>query len=147
MSTAYILITGSREWDDTDTIGRALMQAWLDLGRDAVLVSGAARGADKIAEGHWQAQGLTVERFPVTPAEWKRLGRRAGPARNQRMVDFVADRRSEGSRVLCLAFIKNNSSGASGTVEMAEAADIEVRVLRDDATTREPSPLPGTMKS
>ncbi|QIS09901.1 SLOG family protein [Nocardia arthritidis] len=117
-----ILITGSRSWTDRATIRAALADAWSP---DAVLVSGACpRGADALCEACWLAWGGRVERHP---ADWDRLGRRAGFVRNAQMVSAGAD--------LCLAFIRNNSAGASHTARLAQRAGIPTRVFRATDTT------------
>ena len=123
-----ILITGSRSWEDRAVIRDALRAAWIDHGRpaDAVLVSGACpRGADRIAENVWAANGLAIERHP---ANWKpdgtTLDRSAGFRRNADMVALGAD--------LCLAFIRAGSRGASHTARLAGAAGIETRVFTAD---------------
>lgn len=104
-----ILITGSRDWDDRQTI-RDVLGEYLD----GVLVSGACpTGADRICEETWSAWGGKIERHP---ADWSR-GKRGGPERNKRMVDLGAD--------VCLAFIRNHSVGASGTADLAEKAGIK----------------------
>jgi hypothetical protein len=111
-----ILVTGSRDWTDEITIFSAISD--VAIPPDGwTLVSGACpTGADRIAEGFAEGLGLAIERHP---ADWNQHGKRAGFIRNQEMVDLGAD--------VCLAFILNNSSGASHTARLAERAGIETR--------------------
>jgi len=119
-----ILVTGSRNWDDTETIAEALHLFYRALGKDRsiVLVHGGARGADAIAAEIWRNQGLPVE---AHPADWKTHGRRAGFLRNQEMVRAGAD--------VCLAFIKDDSKGATMCANLAEQAGIPVLRFNADA--------------
>lgn len=116
--TLRVLVTGSRDWKWRDIIADALKGWWVEMGRpaDAILVHGAASGADSLADDIWSRQGLSVEKYPVIQADWVREGRRAGPLRNARMVGLGAD--------VCFAFILNRSRGASGCADLAEAAGI-----------------------
>jgi hypothetical protein len=76
-------------------------------------------GADFFAK-QWarqmKAMGFSVEEDPY-PANWKRYGLSAGFRRNAEMIQGGVD--------LCLAFIHNESKGASGTAELAEKYYIE----------------------
>lgn len=115
-----ILVTGSRDWKDTKTIYRAL-DKYLYCGEVITVVHGAAQGADTIA-GYWAFMTGQVEE--KHPANWDKYGRRAGYVRNAEMVDSNPD--------VCLAFIKNNSRGATMCAELAEKAGIDVLYFRDD---------------
>jgi hypothetical protein len=111
---ARILITGSREWTDTARI-RAVLSYHRQAFPSAILVHGNARGADRIAASIWESWGLPTEPHPVTTQEWD-ASRGAGHARNHRMI-------TRGANV-CLAFIRNNSPGASQCVREARKAGI-----------------------
>lgn len=113
-----ILVTGSRDWDSWYTIETAI-RSELQPGVQNVIVHGAARGADATAGQVARKLGLLVEEHP---ANWRPEGRAAGVLRNQRMVNAGAD--------VCLAFIRNNSRGASDCARRAEEAGIPVRYFR-----------------
>jgi hypothetical protein len=114
-----LLVTGSRTWDDTELVRRALA-AYGQAG-DTLVTGGCPRGADAIAEQIWRGRG---RRRPVEtwPAEWDKCGRSAGPRRNQAMVASLAPDRGD----LVLAFIRDGSRGASQCARAAEAAGITV---------------------
>lgn len=115
-----ILVTGSRDWTDDAKLDWAIMNE-LQEGEDAVIVHGGARGADWMAETAAIAWGVQSE---VHRADWEKYGKRAGFVRNQEMVDAGAD--------VCLAFIRNNSRGATMCAQLAEKAGIPVKYFRID---------------
>lgn len=123
-----VLVTGSRTWTDVDEVHDALDALhllWGEQGRSSafVLVHGCALGADQIADV-WANQeyvansGVVVEKHPY----WSHLGRAGGPERNKHMVSLGAD--------YVLAFIKDNSAGATGCARMAREAGLMVLEYR-----------------
>ncbi len=118
MSHPYrVLVTGSRHWSDRDAIERGLRSVGDEP--SAVLVHGAAPGADTIAAEVATAMGWDVE---AHPADWDAHGKAAGPRRNQEMVDAGAD--------TCLAFPLPESRGTWDCLRRAERAGIRVIVCR-----------------
>lgn len=75
-----VAVTGGRNYANSETTQRALAL----LSPDVTLVCGAATGADALCAELWESLGRPVERHP---ADWDRLGRAAGPVRNQQMID------------------------------------------------------------
>lgn len=132
-----ILVTGSREFDDYKTVCCALGDAMRHLMATTrpfprmVVVHGAARGADTLAEQAARAFGMDVEPHP---ADWG-YGRNAGFIRNAEMVSLGAD--------LCLAFYKQGAGnkGTDHCAKLAEKAGIPVRRITDS-----PVLLPGSTR-
>jgi hypothetical protein len=113
-----LLVTGSRDWEGVYATQRIhtflnLVLALSDaFGQKLTVVHGACpTGADQIIDA-WALRredaGVTVERYP---ANWRLHGKRAGPRRNEAMVDLGAD--------MCIGFLKDNSSGTRNTLALA----------------------------
>src|SRR3954471_4405519 len=112
MKVFRILITGSRDWDDYDTVCKTIintigeyLQEHPELRTRPVdwvtIVHGdCPKGADRLADIFaTNVLGCDVERYP---ADWG-TGRAAGFKRNARMVNTAPD--------VCLAFIRDKSKG------------------------------------
>ena len=131
-----ILVTGSREWDDSAKIVSMLMaftynrMSYVDVNDITLVVGACPTGADKIAEDLATAWGWKVERYP---ADWRTHGKAAGFIRNQQMVDSGAD--------ICLAFRRNGSAGTTHCGEAAEKAGITTVWVEDDSPI-DPKPIP-----
>lgn len=108
-----VLVCGGRDFMDNAMAYKALDILHSNYGFD-VVIEGDARGADRIA-GYWARKNkLDNVKFP---AKWTQYGKRAGPIRNQAMLD-------EGRPDLVVAF-----PGGKGTADMiarAERRDIQV---------------------
>lgn len=81
-----IIVAGGRAYFDRERVFAALDRAHAKK-PITLLVHGGAAGADELA-GEWaEARNVSVQVFE---ADWRTLGPKAGPARNQRMVDAGA---------------------------------------------------------
>jgi len=130
-----VLITGSRQWVD----GQAI---FLDLdaeydkaggpdGEGLTVVHGGAAGADYLAASwvrYRREAGFRNIHAEVHLANWNLYGRKAGILRNIDMVECGADR--------CLAYIYDNSRGATHCAGAAHRAGIDTRITRFDRLTR-----------
>lgn len=113
-----ILITGSRDWRDQQTVYGALADLIrpLPVDQEIIIVNGACpTGADHMAHEWARGYGAVIE---AHPANWVRHGRAAGPRRNAEMVQLGAD--------VCLAFIRNGSPGATHCAALAERTGIPI---------------------
>ena len=81
-----LMIFGGRDFKD-----KALMKYHIQSvmaqcpGVDVEIVSGMARGADRIAYNLAKEMGLEVHEFP---ADWENFGKRAGYLRNTQMAEY-----------------------------------------------------------
>lgn len=126
-----VLVTGSRNWTDPTVIEEKLdfeaRRAW-QSGLSMVVVHGdCPNGADKIADDWAKARKATGWPIEVEayPAAWSTLGPKAGPIRNRYMV-------SKGAAVV-LAFILDQSSGATGCVKEARTAELLLDVTSTES--------------
>jgi pimeloyl-ACP methyl ester carboxylesterase len=127
-----LLVTGSRTWPSTLMLGEGLKLAWFRLGRPdpVVLVHGGAGGADTMADA--VARRRPEFQVEVHPADWKTHGNRAGFIRNEHMVTLGAD--------LIVAFIHNESRGATMCLRLAQDAGIPALTIRIDDAPIERTP-------
>lgn len=83
MTGIKVLVCGGREYRDWERLKGALdaLHARKPIG---LIVCGGATGADELA-----ARWAHIRNIPtrVYPAEWERYGRKAGPIRNQQMLE------------------------------------------------------------
>lgn len=121
-----VLVTGSRSWDRPDVIEACLdilaYEASAAGYEQMTVVHGCARGADEYAD-RWVRKGghpldVSAERHP---ANWRDHGRSAGLHRNRKMVAAGAD--------VCLAFVREASTGAQHCVREAERSEIPVQYV------------------
>ena len=103
-----ILVTGDRNWTNVLRVREVLAT----LPPDTVLVHGAARGADTIAETVAKSLGFTILRYP---AQWKKFGRPAGPIRNREMLDKNKD-------IDIVIGFHNDIENSKGTKDMLDYA-------------------------
>ncbi len=121
-----VLVCGSRDYTDFDYISKVLSE----IDRITDLAHGDARGADRLA-GAWAGRHPSIAVYPY-PANWKGLGRGAGPARNNQMLkEFRPD--------LVIAFKDGfdhtlSRGGTEHMVKIARAAGI--RTIVHDSGTR-----------
>lgn len=78
-----ILVCGDRNWTDGELIESVLREIHAKTPIGCV-IEGECRGADLLAREAALRLGIPVAPFP---ANWRLLGPRAGPIRNQRMLN------------------------------------------------------------
>lgn len=112
-----VIIAGSREFDNYELLK---MKCDLILARDNnwEIVSGTARGADKLGERYAAERGLPVKKFVP---DWDKHGKKAGYIRNEAMAEY-AD--------ALIAFHMNGSRGTAHMIKIAEEAGLPTRIIK-----------------
>jgi hypothetical protein len=88
------------------------------IGRDDVIISGGANGADDLGESYAAWRGVGMKKMP---ADWKKHGKAAGAIRNQQMAQYA-----DG----LIAFWDGRSKGTKDMIERAVRCSLEVHVYR-----------------
>ena len=114
-----VIICGGRNFTDYQYLNAyvKMVPPWIEI---TEVVSGHADGADTLGE-----QWATKNNIPlkIFPADWERLGRRAGPIRNIEMSKYA-----EG----CIAFWNGTSTGTKHMIGTAIKAGMWTYVIRTD---------------
>lgn len=112
-----VIIAGSRGFNDQSLMNEKL-DALFRNRKPTAIVSGAARGADKLGENYAISRGIPVLKFP---AEWERHGKKAGYIRNTAMLQ-AAD--------ALVAFWDGKSKGTEHMIRIAKTKGIQVRTVK-----------------
>ncbi len=83
MSTMKAIVCGGRKFSDWPLLDKSLSAMHAETPFDRI-ATGAAPGADTLADSWARSRGVRVERYY---ALWKTHGHAAGPIRNQKMLD------------------------------------------------------------
>jgi len=111
-----LVVAGSRGFDSYERLS-AELDKYLAGRSNVTIISGTARGADRLGEKYAQEHGYKIEQVP---AQWAKYHQGAGPIRNKQMVK-TAD--------AVLVFWDNESSGTCNIIECARAENIPCRVI------------------
>lgn len=126
-----IIVAGSRDFDDFELLWKSVekiqrdivTENFRDLSR-VCIVSGTARGADRLGELYAERTGLYTYKFP---ADWDALGKRAGYVRNAEMAKFAV---KDGNYGVLIAFWDGKSKGTKHMIDLANKHGLEVHVVK-----------------
>jgi len=118
MTKNRIIIAGGRDFRNYDWLSENLAQAVSELEGTVEIVSGTARGADRLGERWATEQHIPIKRFP---AQWDLYGKSAGYKRNTQMVKYATH---------LIAFWNGESRGTQHMIDTARAQGLQVVVVR-----------------
>ncbi len=108
-----VAVIGSRNFSDFKLLKVYLGRFFYPF----VLISGAAKGADSLAERYADVVGLEKKIFP---ANWDKHGKRAGFLRNKKIVKNCD---------VVVAFWDGESKGTKNTIDLAKEAGKKVYIV------------------
>jgi len=126
-----VIIAGSRDFNNYNLlrfkcldIFRSLKAKGYNTKRGNVeIISGTARGADKLGERFSKEFGLKLKRFS---ADWS-LGKRAGYLRNKEMARYASEDKELGALI---AFWNGKSKGTRHMINLAKKYNLTVFVIK-----------------
>jgi glycerophosphoryl diester phosphodiesterase len=114
-----VIVAGSRDFNCLEKVTNAMNEYLKDAiyGSDFEIVSGGARGADRLGEQYARLYGATIKQFIP---DWNGLGRRAGIVRNEQMAKYATH---------LVAFWDGISPGTKHMIEFAKRSGLVVHVV------------------
>lgn len=111
-----LAIVGSRNFTDYNMMCK-FIESKFDISDIDAIVSGGAKGADKLAERFAANHNLLLL---VKEADWKHYGRAAGPMRNKQII---------GEADAVVAFPSHSSKGTLNSMNLARKACKRLEVM------------------
>lgn len=127
MKELRIIIAGSRNFNDYELLKREVINIVKSSNKPKQfikIISGKAKGADTLGERFAKEFGLEIKEFP---ADWNRLGKRAGYIRNTEMAKFAMGDENYG---VLIAFWDGKSKGTKHMIDLAEKYGLEIHIVR-----------------
>lgn len=87
------------------------------------IISGTAKGADKLGEQFARTSGYLLSEFP---AQWNEYGKRAGYIRNEKMAEFAIENDNIGALI---AFWDGTSKGTNYMINIAKKKCLETFII------------------
>jgi len=117
MSKNKVIIAGGRDFDRYLILKLRCDRLLRNLD-NIEIVSGTAKGADKLGEIYASEKGYEIKRFP---ADWDNYGKAAGFLRNRDMAKY-AD--------YLIAFWDGESRGTKNMIDEATDRGLKVRIIK-----------------
>ena len=125
-----IIIAGSREFDDYELLKIEVLrlikemrdEGYIFKKRDIEIISGTARGADKLGERFAKEFKIKCTRMA---ADWDKYKKRAGYLRNAQMSAYAKE-----DKVGILVAFWNGSRGTKHMIDLANKDGLKVKVIK-----------------
>ncbi len=122
-----IIVAGCRDFNDYKlakaNIQREIKGQGITKTSEFKIISGGARGADRIGETFAEEFDLNLE---IIPADWDKHGKSAGPIRNRQMAEHA---KSLGEGML-IAFWDGKSRGTKNMIDIATRMGFVVKIIK-----------------
>lgn len=112
-----IIIAGSRDFTNYTLLEKVVDKLIIGLKEQSTIISGTARGADRLGERYAKENNLKLLRFP---ADWHSYGKQAGFIRNTKMA-------KEGD--VLIAFWNGSSAGTKHMIHIAKQMELTVHII------------------
>lgn len=129
MKEIRVIIAGGRDFDNFPLLMNNCIEILSEETKedDSIdkirIVSGNARGADRLGEEYARISHYDVSRFP---AAWDIYGKSAGYRRNAEMAKFASE---EGNVGVLIAFWDGKSRGTKHMIDLAKRYGLKVYVV------------------
>ena len=127
-----VIIAGGRDFDDYNHLKLKCIDRFQHLknlgyntARESLeIVSGTARGADKLGEQFGKEFDIQIKYFP---ADWSQFGKSAGYIRNDQMAKYAKEDKEVG---VLFVFWDGKSRGTKHMIDLAKKRGLVVEVIK-----------------
>ena len=106
-----VIVAGGRDFNGYKLLKETLDNFQQEYGNITEVVSGIAKGSDKLGEQYANENNIPIKRFVP---DWQGLGKKAGYVRNRQMGDYAEEHNG-----MLVAFWDKQSRGTKGMIEYA----------------------------
>lgn len=110
-----VIIAGGRDFNDYETLCNVCDNL---IPQESEIVSGGARGTDKLGERYSKDRGYNLIVFP---ADWKTYGKGAGHIRNKQMAEYGD---------MLIAFWDGESKGTKNMIDTSKKLGLKVLIQK-----------------